>query len=112
MNTLTILIGLGMGLAGFLLSLLTFNSRLRKERQEARQSEYETQDAEFGLTEKLMGKYKELQKEVMVLIEESTIKESRLRELAESENAHKQHLQKINQRIEDAKAKCVCGAWV
>ncbi len=116
--TITVLIGIGSSLLGALTMLLTLRPRLKIAAQEAEQSELKTHDAEVDLTEKIMGKYRELRLEVITLIEEGTAREAKFkemeinfRELAISENTHKRKLEEINISIEAAKAQCTCGAW-
>lgn len=115
---LTVIIGLAGSLAGVLVTLFTMKAKIRRENQEAKQSEFETHDIEFDLTEKIMGKYRALQSEVVTLIEEGGKREAKFREqeenfrlLAISENTHKRKLEEINKSIESAKAHCTCGAW-
>ena len=118
MNTTTILIAIGSSAVAFVFGLFTVRPKIRKEQEEAKQSEIETHDAEFNLTEKIMSKYRELRNEVVVLIEEGTQREAKFRELeanfrelAISENTHKKKLEEINISIENAKMHCTCGAW-
>lgn len=116
--TITILIGIASGLLGALTTLLTLRPKLKKETEEAAQSELKTHELEVDLTEKIMGKYRELRLEVVTLIEEGTAREAKFKEmeanfrqLAISENTHKRKLEEINISIESAKAACTCGAW-
>ena len=115
---ITVLIAIGSTALAFLVGLFTVRPKIKKELEEAKQSEIKTHDEEFNLTEKIMDKYRELRSEVVMLIEEGTQREAKFRELeanfrelAISENTHKKKLEEINISIENAKMHCTCGAW-
>jgi len=115
---ITVLLAIAGSIAAFVLGLFTIRPKIRKELEDAKQSKLSTHDAEFDLTEKVMDKYRELRSEVITLIEEGTQREAKFRELetsfrelAISENIHKEKLKEINISIEKAKEICTCGAW-